>query len=221
MANDLIRASCDGCGDLWEPLDSQADPYINAEICTDGSTFPGRPSAAAFVFLEDGFETRDLWGVPGYYWRLPVSDNYVAEMAAIHKAIRSVPVNVNLTIHTDSSSSIDSIRSALRCPTGLNLLRRGARPHLLSIVRAIQTRTQAGGDTKIAHVRAHTGRRDRPSIGNACADHLAKWCALQPSPHTDERSHLDLMASDHPFVLHISHPTNDMCPWAPRLTTGI
>ena len=91
----------------------------------------------------------------------------VAEMAAIHKAIRSVPVGVNLTIHTDSQSSIDSIESAIRCPTGLNLLRKGARPHLLSIVRAWKARTKAGGTTTLRHVRAHTGGRDLASIGNA------------------------------------------------------
>ena len=210
MDDNLIRATCSGCKDLWKALDTQADQYINAEICTDGSTYPGRPSAAAFIFLEDGAETRELWGVPGYYWRLPVSDNYVAEMAAIHKAIRSIPVNVNLTIHTDSTSSIDSIGSALRCPTGLNLLRRGARPHLLAIIRAIQTRASMGGKTKILHVRAHTGGRDRVSIGNACADQLAKWCAIQPTPQAGERSHLDLMAADHPFVIHICHPTNEL-----------
>ena len=127
----LKRAKCDGCKDLWKELDMCANPFVHASASTDGSTFPkrhnepARPSGAAFVFLEDGFETRDLWGVPGYGWQISLNDNYVAEMAAIHKTMRSVPVNVSLTIYTDSSSTISAIESALRCTKGLNMLRRG------------------------------------------------------------------------------------------------
>ena len=131
-------------------------------------------------------------------------------MAAVHKAIRSIPVGVDLTIHTDSQSSIDSIEAAIRCPTGLNLLRKGARPHLLSIVRAWKARVKAGGSTTLRHVRAHTGGRDLPSIGNACADRLAKWAALQPTEPIETRSCLDLMQGDHPYVLMVMRPTDPL-----------
>ena len=210
MTDKLSRSTCAGCGPLWPALDAIASRHVHAHICTDGSTYQDRPSAAALIFLEDGAHTKELWGVPGYGWQITVENNYVAEMAAIHKAIRSVPVGVNLTIHTDSQSSIDSIETAVRCPTGLNLLRKGARPYLLSIVRAWKARTKAGGTTTLRHVRAHTGGRDLASIGNACADRLAKWAALQPIEPIETRSCLDLMQGDHPYVLKVMGPTDPL-----------
>lgn len=216
MIHNLERSKCKDCQPLWLALERKVSHLIHAQICTDGSTYDGKPSAAAFVFLEDGAHTRELWGVPGYCWQLTVENNYVAEMAAIHKALRSVPVNVNLTIHTDSKSAIDSIDSALRCPTGLNMLRRGARPHLLAIIRAWRAREKTGGTTSIQHVRAHTGGRDLISVGNACADRLAKWMALQPTDTKSENSRLNLMQGDHPFVLMVSKPTDALGTTATR-----
>ena len=58
----------------------------------------------------------------------------MAELSAIHRALRSIPVNVGITVHTDSQSSIDSILSALRCPEKVNYLRKGGRPYVMAII---------------------------------------------------------------------------------------
>ena len=41
------RSDCNDCAQHWESLDSMANNYVRAVICTDGSTHNGRPSAAA------------------------------------------------------------------------------------------------------------------------------------------------------------------------------
>ena len=73
-----------------------------------------------------------------------------------------------------------------------------------------------GGTTSIQHVRAHTGGRDLVSVGNACADRLAKWMALQPTDTKSENSRLNLMQGDHPFVLMVSKPTDALGTTATR-----
>ena len=150
-------------------------------ICTDGSTYTNKPSAAAFVFADDNILHNDLWGTPGFYWTIGASDNYLAELAAIHKGVRSVPANVHLTIHTDSLSSIQAIHSALRCPERFKSLRCAGRPYILAILTAISVRSKLGATTSLHHVRSHTGGRDKASVGNAEADRLAKWEASQPN----------------------------------------
>ncbi|MFZ9070967.1 MAG: reverse transcriptase domain-containing protein, partial [Burkholderiaceae bacterium] len=202
LGNNYTRSSCQECKQHWGSLDDIANKYIMAVICTDGSTYPGRNSAAAFVLAEDGIEDHDLWDTPGTCWRLSESNNYLAEMAAAHRAIRAVPVNVNLTVHTDSLGAILAIKSALVNPYAKTHLRSGARPYLMAIVRAILAREKSGATTSILHVRAHTGGRTVPEIGNACADHLAKWMALAVDEGTDP-SHLDLNQADHPHVVVI------------------
>ena len=43
----------------------------------------------------------------------------------------------------------------------------------------IKEKEKAGATVELKHVRSHTGKRDRQSIGNAAADRLAKWAALR------------------------------------------
>ena len=105
-----------GCKTLWTEEDIVISRLMHATICTDGSTFTGKPSAAAFVYMVDGIEERDLWNTPGYYWTIEHTDNYMAELAALHKGLRSVPANVNLTAHTDSLSAIQAIEAASKGP---------------------------------------------------------------------------------------------------------
>ena len=43
------HSKCPGCKTLWPQEDAEVSRRIHATICTDGSTFTGKPSAAAFV----------------------------------------------------------------------------------------------------------------------------------------------------------------------------
>jgi ribonuclease HI len=147
-------------------------------ICTDGSTYVGLPSGAAFIFLDDDFWDKEYWP-NAQYWRLPQTDNYLAELSAINRSLRAVSVDTPLTIHTDSESSIRAIETYLGNPEiSTRLLRKNARPYLRAITRAINARKARGTPTRLEHVRSHTGLREVYSAGNEAADRCAKWAAL-------------------------------------------
>ena len=207
IQENLKRAKCGKCPTNWAQYEEIASEKIRARICTDGSTYPGKKSGAALCFISDGTKGRELWHTMGYYWKINMEDNYIAELSAIHKAIRSIPVNVNLDVHTDSKSGIDAITTAMRAPAKTKKLRTGGRPYIMSICRAITARGKAGGETNIKHVRAHTGKRDIISIGNACVDRLAKWCAkYEEEPKKGKTTDFDLMKGELPYILYIMHP---------------
>jgi ribonuclease HI len=209
---------CMGCKTLWTEEDIVIFRLIHATICTDGSTFTGKPSAAAFVYMVDGIEERDLWNTPGYYWTIEHTDNYMAELAALHKGLRSVPANVNLTAHTDSLSAIQAIEAASRDPERMNPIRCAGRPYILAILTAIKVRAKHKGSTTIKHVRSHTGGRDRPSIGNAEADRLAKWEASLPDKANNS---LNLLQNELPYTLSKTKwtPPTDAIPAQETRTT--
>ena len=202
----LTRARCRHCENMWEDTDNQARAMIKALVCTDGSTYPGQASAAAAVFVEDDIYTRELWQTKGFYWPIKRVDNHMAELSAINKAIRAVPITINLTIATDSLASIQSIRKALRAPLGSPHLRSAGRPYIMAIIRAIRQKEAAGATVTLNHVRSHTGARDRASVGNSEADRLAKWmaqaCIANPEDHC-ESSDIDLDGNELPYCLTV------------------
>jgi ribonuclease HI len=150
--------------------------------------------------MEDDILTKELWGIKGFYWSLPVNNNYTAEMSAINKAIHSVPPTVHVTIHTDSLNFIQAITRHRTYSLKSNLHKCNARPYLIATLRAITQREALGGTTTLLHVRAHTGLRDKPSVGNVEADHLAKGQALQPDAPTD--SSLDHLHNELQYILN-------------------
>jgi ribonuclease HI len=199
------HAKCAGCRPLWPKDNAFVNSLFKAIICTDGSTYANKRSASAFAFCEDGIRHKELWQEKGFYWTITVTDNYVAELAAIHAALRSIPVNVNLVIHTDSLSAVQSIRSTLRAPEHTNYLRKAGRPYIRAICHTIAARQAHGATTRILHVRAHTGGRDTPSIGNSAADRMAKWQAWEDE---EPDSAMNLMHNENAYVLHT-------CAWTP------
>ena len=200
----MRRASCRHCSTSWQDIDAEINSMVNVATATDGSTYHKKDSGAALVYISDKADVDELWGI-GYGWRLSIGDNYMAELSGIHRALRSIPVNVGITVHTDSQSSIDSILSALRCPEKVNYLRKGGRPYVMAICRAWAARENAGASTTLKHVRAHTGGRSRPAIANACADRNAKYYALSRN-EDDNSTSLDLMKSELDYVLHTLTP---------------
>ena len=188
------------CGHLWARTARECKANAHAHICTDGSTFKSLniPSAAAFTLMEDNIHTKELWGMQSYYWTVTLTNNHAAELAAINSALRAIPITADITIHTDSQSCIDAIQKHRHLPTQIDLTRCAARPYLLSALRAIQLRDAHNSATTLLHVRSHTGKRDKPSIGNSEADACAKWQALQNEP---PKSDISLMENELPFTL--------------------
>jgi len=174
----LTRSKCKLCASRWGPIDKEINSFVQVAAATDGSTYDGRHSGAALVYMADHTAADELWQ-QGYGWPLSIENNYIAELSAIHRTIRSIPVNVDLTIHTDSQSSIDSILSALRCPERTNYLRKGGRPYVMAICRAWDARKLAGGTTTLKHERAHTGAGPRPPWATHAP---TDWPNITPCP---------------------------------------
>jgi hypothetical protein len=100
--------------DMWgEDFITQEDLLVLA--CTDGSTYRDKLSGSGVVYMEDHYHEREIW-LTGSYWKIKQEDNYAAELAAINRAIRSVPITVPIGIYTDSDSSISNTENH-RLPT--------------------------------------------------------------------------------------------------------
>jgi ribonuclease HI/exonuclease III len=209
------RCTCSDCTTGWKHTDYIVHNITKVSITTDGSTYPGIPSGAALTFIEDDTGSFDLWNTKGLYWGISASDNFMAEISAIDRAIRTIPVNVNLHIHTDSQASIDSIHNALRSPERFNPLRKASRPYIRSILRAIQCRTALGSTTNLHHVRSHTSGRDPITLGNAEADRLAKHVASRELNSPERTNSFSLLQNELPFVLFHSTWSNDTPPNTP------
>ena len=185
----------------WTTKNKTWTPNTQVHICTDGSTFPNRPSAAAFVYITEQILTNELWQTQGFYWKLTQNNNYLAEMAAINKSLRSIPTDVHAVIWTDSLGSILSIREFLNGTP--NMLRCDARPYLRAIKRIIDLRTENGAMTEIRHVRSHTGERNPESVGNSEADRLAKWEALRALLAKEKISDINLLENELSFIINL------------------
>ena len=171
-------------------------------ICTDGSTNPTNTarSGVGITILEDNYRDRELWGFQGFSFTIPHHDNFIAEMAAINKALHTPSIEQDLIIWTDSKSSMDLISTsrhhipkALRC---------SARPYLYSTLHILNLRDATGANTTILHVPSHTGAHSRRAIGNADADHKAKTATQDQNPTHDSRHHMDLAHFELPIILH-------------------
>ena len=135
---------------LWG-ADFKPEPNTLAIICTDGSTDPRKPtipSGASLVFADDKLKRQEYSNIH-HTWKLMQANNYIAEMAAINKSIRSIPVTVPLLIPSDSKSSIEAITAYTRTNSSTPPLRCTARPYLISISRAIAIRALHGASTSL------------------------------------------------------------------------
>jgi hypothetical protein len=192
----------------WRTTNPSPDKPNNiVNICTDGSTYKGLNSGASLMFMEDDYMEREIWQTKGYYWTLHTSDNYIAELSAINKALRSIPIDQGTRIWTDSKSAMDAINSYDK--NVHNLLRCQGRPYLIAIGKILKIRSEANTYTRISHVRSHTGFRNMQSIGNEEADRWAKYQALQNEAAVRD---LDLLANELPFILNVIQTGGDTSP---------
>jgi ribonuclease HI len=158
---------------LWG-MGYEPEPHARAVICTDGSTDPNAPgekSGGGLAYIHDGFK-EDEYRSRTEHWRIGTQNNYHAELSAINRALRTVPVSVDLTKHTDSESALKVINRYLEAGGSPDIYCEG-RPYIRMILRAIRARSTQGAKTLIEHVRSHTGHRNIPSMGNEAADRAA------------------------------------------------
>jgi hypothetical protein len=123
-------------------------------------------------------QSKNEYRLHGHSWVLPEADNFLAELAAIDYAIRSIPITVPLDIYTDSAASKGAIRDFNSQPRNYVPLNSAGRPYLISVHAAMEAREKKGAYTHIHHVYSHTGTREDESIGNESADRFANIGAL-------------------------------------------
>jgi ribonuclease HI len=149
----------------------------SARAYTDGSTEEDRkaPSGVSVVFSTPEGEEGPTHGIGV----TTMGNNYIAEQLAILWALVLTPSEVDLTIFTDSQSSIDAINSGRgRDPvTGEynNIFYTSRRKKILNAGRPILNLQRAmisarRGKVHLIYVRAHTGGTDLDSRGNEAAD---------------------------------------------------
>ena len=175
-------------------------------FCTDGSTDPSnreQPSGAALIMVTDNLKEAE-YSAPSITWRMEQNDNYVAELCAIGRALRSAPASIDIVIHTDSQSAIDAIHTHATDHTRLPTIKCEARPYLRYIQEALRVRHTKGAKTTILHVRSHTGVRSLPSIGNEAADRDAGKARVAGETEAD----INKMKYELEYVVHLGQGEN-------------
>ena len=139
----------------------------NIYVYTDGSCINnGKPNAKAGIGIY--FSKNDYRNIS---WRIPGKQtNNVAELSAIILAIlilkKELDEGKNIVIYSDSLYAIRCLttygrRLDLQKPVpNLELIKKG-----LSLMRP---------NIRLKHIRSHTHKKDRHSIGNEMADKLAR-----------------------------------------------
>lgn len=149
---------------------------------TDGSTgeHPGRPSGCAAVICTGGAESKVLQQLSFPF--AASGNNYASEVMAILGALVQTPENVNITIHTDSLSSIGGANKGRGWDWARGRrTKRFALPQRARIVQSCRAGmkcirgmiSQRSGTTTLRHVKAHSGKTDIHSLMNELADRLA------------------------------------------------
>jgi ribonuclease HI len=145
------------------PLSSRAPAFPQAAdiVCTDGSLKKSAPHCGCGVFTASKPGTNTNFQFTGEQTIMR------AELTAISFALGRVPPAENVTIATDSLSSLQAIRKALNKPH--RVARHRSAKLLMQIVQQLQRRHAAGGQTHLCKVLAHSAIN-----GNEEADTLAK-----------------------------------------------
>ena len=126
----------------------------------------------------------------GFNFRIPVVDNYFAELAPILQCHFSLPLTININLLTDSLSNIKSIENFRKSPPPHYQMYRIHCWPLLNLIAYIdKIRMSHGGSLSIDHITAHQDRSAAASPstqldidGNSTADQHAKMGASTSSP---------------------------------------
>ena len=157
---DAIRLTTDGvvpldlaCASSREALLGPAGAaYMRSGIvvATDGSLKKCGAMGAAFVAKDGRVQARSVavFGQPS---------SIRPELTGIALALEECPIEEDLTILTDSLSSMDLLQSMQRGDFPLSLYRHSVRHLLLHVVTLLNRRAAAGRITRFIKVRAHRG----------------------------------------------------------------
>jgi len=157
---DDIRLTTDGvvpldlaCASSREALLGPAGAaYMRSGIvvATDGSLKKCGAMGAAFVAKDGRVQARSVavFGQPS---------SIRPELTGIALALEECPIEEDLTILTDSLSSMDLLQSMQRGDFPLSLYRHSVRHLLLHVVTLLNKRAAAGRITRFIKVRAHRG----------------------------------------------------------------
>jgi hypothetical protein len=130
-------------------------------------------------------------GIPYWYGAIPSPrSSYNTELEAITRIAMILPSSWNVTVWTDSKSTIDRIE-ALRTKDPIRIMNE-PEWQLLSLFMHIETlRTKP---LVLRHVRSHTKQKDPISVGNATADlkadHARLWGKLDTIPRLPIHSYM-------------------------------
>jgi hypothetical protein len=196
LEKDSIHLAHD-CWSGWEGVpDSLTDETI--DVYTDGSHDPAASSSSWSVVVGDLWLIDNFGSVPSDEQELARQSGhlhgstmvgsaitctrgiYPAELQAIARAMAMFPLGLSLHIHSDSHSSITSIRSFLEDLNERARLRSAGRTILRLIWHLFKRRMDSGGVITFSHVRAHTDEMDQHSVGNRMADCQANRARLHP-----------------------------------------
>ena len=101
--------------------------------------------------------------------------DYDAELPAIARGLMSIPVGCSCCLHTDSRSSIQSIKAygSLAVHEYRRRLRMAGRPLLSLITKVMSAKEAAGGVAELRWVKAHANGSTIENVGNRLADDYA------------------------------------------------
>ena len=141
---------------------------------TDGSFVKGNPPKCGYGIH---FPNKEIEDVSKKFTKKPLT-NQRAELYAIYKAIKIISENFTfdkIEIYTDSEYSIKSLTEWI-VSWKKNGWKTANKKEVLNqdIIKKIDRKLQKyEGKIKFTHVRSHTGKTDKHSLGNAEADKLA------------------------------------------------
>jgi ribonuclease HI len=148
-------------------------------VYTDGSFMKNGNKCGYGVY----FPNQEITNISEKFTIIPLT-NQRAELYAIYKAIKIIAKNIifnKIEIYTDSEYSINSLtkwiiswkKNNWKTSTGKNVLNQ-------DIILKIDTLLQKNkGKISFNHIRSHTGKTDKHSLGNQQADLLATAGAVK------------------------------------------
>ena len=145
-----VDLSCPSAREVMHGPVGSAYANEGVVVATDGSLKHDGSMGAAFVALGDKVSARSA-AVFG------TETSVRPELTGLAMALEECPVHEDLTLLTDSKSSMDLLQSMQRADFPLWLYRHPARQLLTQVAHLINGRAAAGAVTRLVKVKGHAG----------------------------------------------------------------